>query len=140
MPGEVPERLNGRDWKSRSGGQPRSRVRIPPSPLQASKRDGIRTSSGLLARAQVRGIGTAHLSDTRLRKEVDYRLGAALRLVLEEEMACALEQHELGAGNLPREAGRVVEREVLVLLAPQDQCGHPECREPFLVGLEFVEV
>ena len=52
----------------------------------------------------MRGIGTADLSDTRLRKEVDYRLGAALRLVLEEEMASALEQHELGAGNLPREA------------------------------------
>ena len=31
--GEVPEWLNGRDWKSRNGGQPRSRVRIPPSPL-----------------------------------------------------------------------------------------------------------
>jgi hypothetical protein len=33
--GEVPERLNGRDWKSRDGGQPRPRVRIPPSPLPA---------------------------------------------------------------------------------------------------------
>ncbi len=32
-PGEVPEWLNGRDWKSRNGGQPRSGVRIPPSPL-----------------------------------------------------------------------------------------------------------
>ena len=30
--GEVPEWLNGRDWKSRNGGQPRSGVRIPPSP------------------------------------------------------------------------------------------------------------
>ena len=35
-PGEVPERLNGRDWKSRNGGQPRSGVRIPPSPLAES--------------------------------------------------------------------------------------------------------
>src|SRR6266516_440699 len=34
LPGEVPERLNGRDWKSRNGGQPRSRVRIPPSPCR----------------------------------------------------------------------------------------------------------
>ena len=33
-PGEVPERLNGRDWKSRDGGQPRPRVRIPPSPSE----------------------------------------------------------------------------------------------------------
>ena len=32
LAGEVPEWLNGRDWKSRNGGQPRSRVRIPPSP------------------------------------------------------------------------------------------------------------
>ena len=32
-PGEVPERLNGHDWKSCDGGQPRPRVRIPPSPL-----------------------------------------------------------------------------------------------------------
>ena len=41
-PGEVPERLNGRDWKSRNGGQPRSGVRIPPSPSPvrpASPRD-----------------------------------------------------------------------------------------------------
>jgi hypothetical protein len=34
----VPEWLNGRDWKSRSGGQPRSRVRIPPSPLHGHHR------------------------------------------------------------------------------------------------------
>ena len=34
-PGEVPERLNGHDWKSCDGGQPRPRVRIPPSPLPA---------------------------------------------------------------------------------------------------------
>ncbi len=34
--GEVPEWLNGRDWKSRNGGQPRSRVRIPPSPLRTA--------------------------------------------------------------------------------------------------------
>ena len=34
--GEVPERLNGHDWKSCDGGQPRPRVRIPPSPLEAA--------------------------------------------------------------------------------------------------------
>src|SRR4051794_19091823 len=41
--GEVPERLNGHDWKSCDGGQPRPRVRIPPSPLAA--RDAARLAS-----------------------------------------------------------------------------------------------
>ncbi len=41
-PGEVPEWLNGRDWKSRNGGQPRSGVRIPPSPLHVMRPAGAR--------------------------------------------------------------------------------------------------
>ena len=81
------------------------------------------------------GITTPHgyrrLSDTRLLKEVDYLPSAALRLILEKEMANVLEQHELGAENLPREAGRVVDRQVLILLAPQDQRGHFESRKAF---------
>ena len=42
-------------------------------------------------------IGTADLSDAGVLNEVDYLLRAALRLVLEEEVANAAEQHELGA-------------------------------------------
>src|SRR4051794_10144071 len=55
-------------------------------------------------------------------------------------MANALEQHELRAGNSPCETRRVVDWEVLVLLAPQNQRGHSECREPSLVGLELTQV
>ena len=43
-PGEVPERLNGHDWKSCAGVYSPPRVRIPPSPLALQ-------SGGLLARA-----------------------------------------------------------------------------------------
>ena len=55
----------------------------------------------------------AGLSDAGFLKEVDNLLAAALRLVLEEEMADALEQHQLRAGNRFREARGVVERQVL---------------------------
>jgi hypothetical protein len=75
-----------------------------------------------------------------LPEEVDHLLAAALRLILKEEMSNVLEQHEPGAGNLPRKTRRVVDREELVLLTPQDQRGHPECREHPLVWLELVGV
>src|SRR5262245_40593113 len=72
---------------------------------------------------------TADLSDAGLLNEVDYLPRAAVGLVLEEEMANAPEQHELGARNLPSKARRVVAREVLVPLPPEDQRGHPKSRE-----------
>jgi hypothetical protein len=53
-----------------------------------------RTSSASL---HYHPIGTADLSDAGVLNEVDYLLRAALRLVLDEEVANAAEQHELGA-------------------------------------------
>src|SRR3954464_177904 len=93
------------------------------------------TKSGITRRT-----GSADLSDTCLLKEGDHFPAAALRLILEEEMANTLEQHKLRAGNLLRETRRVVEWEVLVLLGPQDQRGDLESGEPALVRLELVEV
>ena len=61
FPGEVPERLNGRDWKSRNGGQPRSGVRIPPSPLHSlrSLASGPLPSPVVLDPADLRTVGAS---------------------------------------------------------------------------------
>ncbi len=59
-------------------------------------------------------------SNIRAPKKVDDLPGAALWLVLVQEMADSLEQDELRTRDLPRETRRVVEREELILLSPED--------------------
>ena len=117
-----------------------------PRALSGGQRQRVAMGRAIVAIAveagkDVEGVGSGHVdSDAGLAEEVGHLLGAALRLVFEEEMANAFEQHELGAGNLACEAGRVLDREVLVTLAPEDERRHAECREPSLVGLELVEI
>ncbi len=65
----------------------------------------------------VRTKTIAPFSGTRLLEEVEHLPGAALGLILEEEMPNAIQQHQLRSGDLAREAGRVFGRDVLVALA-----------------------
>ena len=59
-------------------------------------------------------------SDTRLVEEVEYLPGAAVGLILEEEMANSLQRHQLGFRDLAGEARRVINGDVLVPLSPED--------------------
>ncbi len=56
----MPERLNGHDWKSCDGGQPRPRVRIPPSPLHGSVQRQLRDPRAVLG-----AVLRAHGGDRR---------------------------------------------------------------------------
>src|SRR4030088_1021965 len=68
------------------------------------------------------------VSQARSAKEADHLAHAALRLVLEEEVARVLERRELGARDLACETRRVVGRKVVVLLAPEDRYRHLQSR------------
>ena len=61
----MPERLNGRDWNSRNGGQPRSRVRIPPSPLFDDVAERLAAAGFIAAEEEARELADAAGGDPR---------------------------------------------------------------------------
>src|SRR4051794_29990935 len=64
----------------------------------------------------------------------------ALRLVLHHEVPGAVEDDELGVGDLLVEAVGAADRRVVVAVAPQDQRRDVQRREPALVRRELLEV
>src|SRR3954451_21446015 len=64
----------------------------------------------------------------------------ALGLLLHHEVPSALEDDQLGVGDLLVEAMRATDRRVLVAVAPQDQRGDVQRGEPPLVRRELLEV
>jgi hypothetical protein len=116
-PGEVPERLNGRDWKSRNGGQPRSRVRIPPSPLRQGpgghRGPGLRRGRQSAREVRTPGQhGGRAWSVPALPPHTPGSWGTATRrAVCDSGRAAAFgpEQARVGADRAPADAGRCLE-------------------------------
>src|SRR5277367_1926486 len=73
-------------------------------------------------------------------QEVHERGGAALRLVIPDEVPGVLDHGELRAGELLVEALRHLDAGEAVALAPQDQCRQLQRRETAIVGDQLVEV
>src|SRR5687768_524617 len=78
-------------------------------------------------------LGARLRSDGGASQELAHLTGAALGLVLEQEVTGFLEGHELRIGDLAREPRRVLARQEIVLSSPQHEGRHPHRRESTLV-------
>src|SRR3954453_9270770 len=120
-----------------------TRGRSPGSAGPPSSRIVSGSSSSASVRARCSSAyGTSSMEglDRVFVQEADHLTRAALGVVLEDEVARALHQHELGIRDLPLKAVGAADRREGVVLAPNDQRRDAELGEPALVGRELDEV